>query len=103
MTKQKRRKFTAKEKVSILRQNLLEGKRVSEVCDEHGLNPTQFYRWQKEVFEHGEAAFERPRANVSKKEERRIEQLESRLQKKDTVIAEIMSDLIAEKKRTGEI
>ena len=103
MTRTKRRKFTAEEKVAILRRHLLEQDPVSKVCDESGVNPAQFYRWQQEFFEHGAAAFERPRANASRKEERRVEALEAKLQKKDSVIAEIMADLILQKKRNGEI
>jgi len=55
----KRRRFTGKEKVAILRRHLVEGVSVSDLCDEHGLNPTMFYRWQKELFENGATAFER--------------------------------------------
>ena len=29
------------------------------LCDELGLQPTVFYRWQKEFFENGAAAFQR--------------------------------------------
>ena len=32
---------------------------ISKLCDELGLQPTVFYRWQKEFFENGAAAFER--------------------------------------------
>ena len=103
MSKSKRRKFTAKEKVAILRRHLLEKEPVSRVCEEAGINPTQFYRWQQEFFEHGSAAFDRPRANAGCKEDREVEALEAKLQKKDSVIAEIMTDLIIEKKRNGEI
>ena len=103
MAKTKRRIHSPKEKVAILREHLLDGKRVSDVCDEHGLNPTVFYRWQKEFFENGEAAFSRPRANASKAEERRAQELERKIQKKDSVIAEIMTELILQKKRNGEI
>ena len=53
MTQQIRRKFTPQEKVAILRQHLLEGKPVSNVCDSHGLKPSLFTRWQKEFFENG--------------------------------------------------
>jgi len=53
-----RRRFAAQEKVAVLRQHLVEKAPVSEVCDQHGLNPTAFYRWQKEFFENGAAAFE---------------------------------------------
>jgi len=31
---------------------------VSELCEELGLRPTVFYRWQKELFENGAAAFQ---------------------------------------------
>ena len=103
MASRKRRKHSAEEKVAILREHLLEGVAVSDVCDNHGLNPTVFYRWQKEFFEHGAAAFDRPRANGAKQRDRRIEALETKLQKKDNVIAEIMAELIAEKKRRGEL
>jgi transposase-like protein len=103
MTSSKRRKYSPQEKVSILRKHLVEGVAVSDVCDEHGLNPTVLYRWQQVFFEHGAAAFVRPRANASKREARRVSELEAKLQKKDSVIAEIMAELIAEKKRRGEL
>ena len=103
MTTKKRRQYTGQEKVSILRKHLLEGQPVSDICDEHGLNPNVFYRWQQEFFEHGATAFDRPRTNASKAEERRVQSLEAKLQKKDSVIAEIMSELIAQKKRNGEL
>ena len=50
MTRQIRRKFAPQEpnKVTILRQHLLEAKPVSDDCDSHGLKPSLFYRWQKE-------------------------------------------------------
>jgi transposase-like protein len=31
---------------------------VSDLCEETGLRPTVFYRWQKEFFENGAAAFQ---------------------------------------------
>ena len=58
MAKQ-RRHYTAEEKVSILRRHLLEQVPVSKVCDERRLKPTVFYRWQKQFFENGRAAFGR--------------------------------------------
>ena len=103
MTKNKRKKYSPQDKVAILRKHLLEGVAVSDVCDEHGLNPNVFYRWQKEFFEHGSAAFDRPQANGAVKQERRVVELKAKLQKKDNVIAEIMGELIAQKKRNGEL
>ena len=100
-TQQTRRKFTPQEKVAILRQHLLEGKPVSDVCDSHGLKPSIFYRWQKEFFENGAAAFEKTDRRTAQAQQRRTAELEARLKKKDNVIAEIMEDLINEKKRPG--
>ena len=101
MTKQIRRKFTPQEKVAILRQHLLEGKPVSDVCDSHGLKPSLFYRWQKACFENGAAAFEKTDRRTAQAQQRRTAELEARLKKKDNVIAEIMEDLINEKKDLG--
>jgi transposase-like protein len=103
MTKRTRRTFSAQEKVAILKRHLLEGEPVSDVCDAHGLNPTQFYRWQKEFFENGAAAFERTDKRAAQAEQRRRAELEAKLKKKDAVIAQIMEDLIAEKKGRGAL
>ena len=74
---------------------------MSDVCDSHGLKPSLFYRWQKEFFENGAAAFEKTDKRTAQAQQRRTAELEARLKKKDNVIAEIMEDLINEKKRPG--
>jgi transposase-like protein len=56
--KNERKHYTAEEKVAILRRHLLDKVPVSELCEEKGIRPTVFYRWQKEFFENGAAAFE---------------------------------------------
>ena len=62
--KKQRKHYTPEEKVAILRRHLLEQVPISELCDKHGLQPTVFYRWQKEFFENAAAAFQ-PKAPVS--------------------------------------
>ena len=65
----------------------------------------QFYRWQKELFENGAAAFqsqERPHRQVEEKQ-KRIEFLEKKVQTKDEVLAELMAEHIALKKSLGEL
>ena len=47
---QKRKYHTAKEKSAILREHLLNKIPVSDLCDQHDLQPTLFYRWQKLAF-----------------------------------------------------
>ena len=51
--KKQRKQYAPEEKVAILRRHLLEKEPISKLCDEVGLQPTVFYRWQKEFFENG--------------------------------------------------
>ena len=89
--------------MAILRRHLLEQEPVSKLCDELGLQPTMFYRWQKEFFENGAAAFHtKARANHQAEQER-IEFLEKKIQRKDEVLAELMGEHIALKKSLGEL
>lgn len=87
--------------MAILRRHLLEQEPVSKLCDELGLQPTVFYRWQKEFFENGASAFHsKVRANHQAEQER-IEYLEKKIQRKDEVLAELMGEHIALKKVLG--
>src|SRR5436305_14280841 len=73
------------EKLAILRRHLLEQVPISESCDRHGLQPTVFYRWQKEFFENGAAAFQpKARPNHSAEQER-IDYLEKKIQTKQVI------------------
>jgi transposase len=101
--RKERKHFTPEEKVAILRRHLVDKVPVSELCEELDLRPTVFYRWQKELFENGAAAFqlqERPQRQVEEKQ-KRIEFLEKKMQTKDEVLAELMAEHIALKKVLG--
>lgn len=104
MEKKNRRQFSPQEKVRILRLHLLEGKMISEICEAEEIQPTLFYLWQKTFFEKGPAAFENGRSpsRISSQNEPKIAALESKLRRKDEVIAEIMEDLVRTKKNLGE-
>jgi transposase-like protein len=100
-----RRRFTAEQKVAILKEHLVENVPVSEVCDKHGLNPTVLYRWQKEFFENGAAAFEgRPSKTDGRARQlqERVDKLTAKLARKDEVIAELMEETLRVKKSLGE-
>ena len=56
--RKERKHYSAEEKVAILRRHLLDKVPVSDLCEELGLQPTVFYRWQKELFENGAAGFQ---------------------------------------------
>ena len=99
--KRQRKHWTAQEKAAIVREHLIDKAPVSDLCDRHGLHPTLFYRWQKELFENA-AAFEHNGKPAGEKAlERKITHLEEKLSHKDEVIAEIMHDHVALKKKLG--
>jgi transposase len=99
----KRRRLTAEEKVRVLKRHLVDKVPVSEICEKEGIQPTQFYHWQKLFFENGAAAFERQDGKKSRQETDRIEALEAKLRKKDEVLGELMEEHVALKKSLGEI
>ena len=98
------RHLNPQEKIAALKRHLLEGVPVSTICDELGIAPTLFYRWQKELFENGHSLFENGRAAkaVDNAKDEKIQKLEAKLQKKNEVMAELMEALTEEKKRNGE-
>ena len=98
-----RRHFTPQEKVAVLRAHLLEKVPVSDLCDKHGIAVNLFYRWQKEFFENGAAAFQTKARPNHQAEQERIEYLEKKIQTKDEVLAELMAEQVALKKSIGEI
>jgi transposase len=101
--KKARKHYTAEEKVAILRRHLLEQEPVSKLCDELALQPTVFYRWQKEFFENAAAAFQSQSRSEHQAEKERIEFLEKKIQRKDEVLAELMAEHISLKKELGEL
>jgi len=100
MTK-RRKQYTSVEKIAILRQHLIENVPVSDICDQHDLQPTVFYRWQKQLFEQGFVVFERPRDTEKSRLKRQVEQLQAKVHKKDEVLGELMEEYVALKKALG--
>ncbi len=101
-----RKYLTPEQKVSILRRHLVEGVPVSNLCDEFGVHPTQFYAWQKQLFENATPIFERRvnSANQRRQEEaqtRKIAELEAKLQKKNEVVSELLEEHVQLKKALG--
>ena len=101
--KKTRTHYTAEEKVAILRRHLLDHEPISKLCDDLSLQPTVFYRWQKEFFENGAAAFQTKARTSHQPEQERIEYLQGKIQIKDEVLAELMAEHVALKKSLGEI
>jgi len=107
MSKRTRRHFTAQEKANILRRHLADKVPVSDLCDEYGIQPSVFYTWQRQAFANMEVAFEtNGRGKKAKSREARLEEkvdaLQSKLTRKDEVIAEISEEYVGLKKTLGE-
>jgi transposase len=101
MSRRRRANYTAQEKLSILREVLIERRPISEVCERHQLQPSQFYTWQKQLFENGAAAFGRDAARERASAAREIAALRARLATKDEVIADISQEYVQLKKARG--
>lgn len=99
----KRKYYSAEEKVAILRRHLVEKQPVSQICDELGLNPNVFYNWQRLLFENGAAAFQNGRRPAVDPKDVRIQKLETKLQQKNEVLAELMEEHVKLKKELGEL
>jgi transposase len=102
--KQTRRHFTPQEKATIVKRHLLEGTLVSSLCDEFHIKPTLFYQWQRQLFENAHLAFDNGRKSkaVEAPKDQKIEKLEAKLQRRDTVLAELMEEHVLLKKSFGE-
>lgn len=90
-----------------MRRHLLENVPVSDLCDEFGIHTTQYYAWQKQLFEGAAQVFERQPNNASRNRQqeaqvKRIEQLEKKLQTKNEVVSELLEEHVQLKKELGE-
>jgi len=103
MNKQ-RRHFSGPEKVAVLKRHLVEKVPISNLCDELDLHATQIYSWLKDFFENGHTAFENGRKSkaVEDAKDKKIEQLEAKLARKNEVMAELMEAHAELKKTLGE-
>jgi transposase len=99
-----RRHFTPNDKVAALKRHLLEGVPVSTICDQLGIAPTLFYRWQRELFENAHTLFENGRKAkaIDDAKDAAIQQLQAKIARKNEVMAELMEAHTELKKNLGE-
>jgi transposase-like protein len=90
----KRKQYQAAEKVSIIRKHLIEKQSVSDLCDEYGMAPSVYYRWQNQFFEGGEAAFKSTTKTAVTQLQQEVQQLEEKLARKDEVLGEVMEEYV---------
>lgn len=109
-----RKQLAGPEKLAILKRYLVEKTPISDLCDQYGLQPSQIYYWQAQLFEHGARVFERKPGRQGKLAEsakdRKIALLEAvvaqrdaKLAQKNEVIGELMEENVRAKKANGEL
>jgi transposase-like protein len=101
--KDRRKRYSAEEKVAILRRHLLDKVPLSKLCEEIKIQPTVFYRWQKMFFEKGALVFGQQPDKDQEQLQRKVSQLEEKLKVKNEVLSELMEEHLALKKSLGEI
>lgn len=97
----KRKNYPAAQKVAIIKRHLVDKVPVSDLCDQYSIHPTLFYRWQKDFFENGAAAFEKADHRQQREERKLLEQLQAKLQTKNEVLSELMEEHVRLKKTLG--
>ena len=98
------RKFPTHQKVVILKRHLLDKVPISDVCEEQTLQPSVFYKWQKDLFDNAcEILDIKGRKRGADSQQKRLKELEKKLDQKNEVIAELMQEHIQLKKEFGEI
>ena len=115
-----RRKLSSEEKLKMVMAVIQDGKAVSDVAQENNVHPNMILNWKKDVaqennvhpnmilnwkkefLENAAMIFDRHRPDITEKaQQRKIEELETKLKKKDEVIAEIAEENMMIKKTFG--
>ena len=96
---QKRKRLSGPEKITIVKRYLVERVPISDLCDEHGLQPSEIYRWQAAIFEHGADVFDLKKGRRAKAVE---SAKDAKIAQKNEVISELMEENILAKKASGE-
>lgn len=96
-----RKRYTAEEKVTILREHLEKNIPIPDICEKNRIHPNQFYKWKKELFENAAGIF--GNKSSRSKDDKKLEKLEQTLKNRNEVIAELLQENINLKKSVGEI
>jgi transposase-like protein len=100
----KRTRYSAKEKVQILREHLENQVPVSEICQRYAIHANMFYKWKKQLFEGALNTFAGEHTNGKGALERKNEQLKGKLSDMREVISWLTEEnLKLRKNEFGEI
>ena len=98
MSKGEYRRFTAEQKMEILREAEQPGVTVSEVCRRHALSPSVFYRWRAVAQSGSAVALKRDAQRTPRKDELEARQ-KAEIERLRAVVAEITAENLELKKK----
>ena len=100
----RRRRYTAKQKVEILREFLENDVSASEIAERYGIHPSQILRWKKRLFEGAVDIFSTDPQKQQTEQRRERAHLQEKLKKAQEVITELtVENLELRKNGFGEI
>jgi transposase len=94
MSQDKRRRWTAAEKMRIVMAGIQKDVDIAELCRREGINPTQYYGWKKQLLSSSARVFDDKREKPSSEEARK----DARIQRLERVVAEITAENLDLKK-----
>jgi transposase len=95
MSQDKRRKWTAADKLRIVMAGLQKDVDVAELCRREGINPTQYYGWKKQLLSSATKIFDNERKTKQPGAEARKE---AKIRRMEYVISEITAENLELKK-----
>jgi len=84
----------------LLKRHFVENQGISSICEEAQIGPSQFYTWQRLLFEKGTQVRPEPRPEI-RCGGRGNRPLGEKVREKDEVIAELMAKYLKQKKEWG--
>ncbi len=102
---QEKKRYTAEQKITILRELLENNTPISQVAEKYNVHVNDIYNWKKKLFENAASIFEsKSSGGVNSAQEKKIEFLEAKLKKNADAINWLLSENIELKKNIdGEI
>ena len=95
MSRRPRRRFSDVQKTKAVLAHVQDGVPVSQVCENLGIHPNQYYEWQKQAFSSLPHVFSKVAIQQERSHQREVDNLKSKLSQKDEVIAELLTEHIA--------
>lgn len=97
-----RRKFTPDQKFKIIKEQMTTRTSVSDICKKYDISAGNFYKWQEKFLKSALEGFKKTDDGPTKAELRKIEELEKKNARMQSVITEIVQENIELKKSLGE-